>query len=262
MPRSKAGFVDAERLQKQLPVYLTTNPKRKHQKMNTYETLNAKLSGRNASGRKIGNNTYAERRGDAIAIRLHSTDILTFNADGTIVANSGGWKTVTTKARLNEYLPSGYSISQSGGIWYWQTGDVYTDGDSINGTLKVQAKPDEAKRQAKFRRRVLKYARQCANALPLSEPDNGDCFYCHMTTTKNEVLGDAFKDTSHLESHMDEGYVVPSLVFHALKEKGWTTDKIPFVAAFGHADFMIDVARREVKSAVARYIYRRFGLAG
>lgn len=248
----------------------TPNPK-ENTKMTSYNELNAKLSGRNANGRKIGNNTYAERRGDSIAIRLHSTDILTFNSDGSLEANSGGWKTVTTKSRLNEYLPNGFGIGQTKGIWYWnqyngqfKTLGQFTDGDKISpeGKLQIQAEPDEEKKTLKLRKRILKYAKLCADSVPLSEPGNGDCWYCHMVTTEDETLGDSFKNTDHLESHMDESYVVPSLVFHAMKEKGWTTDKIPFAAAFGHADFMLDIAKREVKTAVARYMYRRYSLAG
>lgn len=233
--------------------------------MKTYETLNEQLSGRNHNGRKIANNTYAERRGEAIAIRLHSTDILTFDKDGSIVANTGGWKTVTTKARLNEYLPNGYRISQDRGIWYWYGSGacaMFNDGDRIvNGKLESQAKPNDEAKQIKFRKRVNKFAKLCADSLPLSEPGAGDCFYCHMITDEGKALGDSFSDTSHLESHMDEGYVVPSLVFHAMKEKGWTTDKIPLAAAFGHADAWLDCAKREVKSAVARYIFKRYGMA-
>jgi transposase len=47
-----------------------------------YNELNAKLTGRNASRRKLENNTYVERREDgSITIRLHETDILTFLPD-------------------------------------------------------------------------------------------------------------------------------------------------------------------------------------
>jgi hypothetical protein len=284
----------------------------------TYVELNEKLQGRNRNGRKIANNTYAERRcasvkwtaedvtdeqackvchlspndpvtdadrevtaADfnstnttkpvAIAIRLHLTDILTFNPDGSVVANSGGWKTVTTKARLNDYLPSGYGISQSKGVWYWtqyngqfETLGMFSDGDRIlpDGKLEMQAKPSDEAKQAKLRKRINAYAKLCADALPLETPNAGDCFYCHMVTDEGKALGDAFNDTSHIELHMDEKYVVPSLVFHAMLERGWTTDKIPFAAAFGQADFMLDVAKREVRNAVNRYIFRRYGMVG
>lgn len=216
-----------------------------------YDELNASLSGRNKLRRKLANNTYAERReGGAIAIRLHQTDILTYSENGTVAVNTGGWKTVTTKARLNEYLPT--RLYQDKGLWYWSGGALFTDGDTLDaeGKVHTQAKNGQEKSSLALRKRILKYAALCAAAVPLAMPGPGDCFCCGMTT----------EGTSHLDSHLDEGYVVPSLVWRAMLEKGWTTDKIPFAAAFGQTDFMLDVAQREVKRAVAKFMYKRYGL--
>ena len=69
------------------------------------------------SRKKIANNTYElitatyER-----VIRLHNTDILTFTGD-KVVLNSGGYRTVTTKRRLNRYLPDNIKVYQKNGIW-------------------------------------------------------------------------------------------------------------------------------------------------
>jgi hypothetical protein len=76
--------------------------------------------------KKLANNTYAERRGfrvyDAqpdngeseerprIAIRLHGTDILTFWPDGSFRVNNGGWSTMTTHQRINDYIPDGWVV--------------------------------------------------------------------------------------------------------------------------------------------------------
>lgn len=242
--------------------------------MQTYDTLNAQLTGRNATRRKLGNNTYAHRVNGAIAIQLHSTDILTYYPDGRIVANSGGWKTVTTKARLNEFLPHGYQISQERGVWYWycrganwsNKGEVFTDGDEImpNKEPRFQAKPADEKRQLKFRREVLAFARLCASKLPLPLPGAGDCFYCQMTVSeekKGQSLGDAFKDFSHIQLHMDEGYVVPSMVLSAFKEKG--CGDLIIATAFGKG--MSDAqgfAGDYVKRAVAKFIFKRAGMVG
>jgi hypothetical protein len=68
--------------------------------------------------KKIANNTY-----DVIysenkhAIRLHDTDIITFD-NGKIILNSGGWKTHTTKSRINQYLPRGVYVSQKDFEWF------------------------------------------------------------------------------------------------------------------------------------------------
>lgn len=94
-----------------------------------YQTANAMLTGRCKERRKIGNNTYLIRRGKEIAIRLHQTDIITLTDENEIIVNTGGWHTVTTKARLNEYLPIG--IYQKSGEWFWHHGDKFRDGDKI-----------------------------------------------------------------------------------------------------------------------------------
>lgn len=61
---------------------------------------------RNANRRKVGNNTYAEiLNDDTVAIKLHNTYVVKIHADGTYTLNSGGWQTVTTKDRINQYSP-------------------------------------------------------------------------------------------------------------------------------------------------------------
>lgn len=73
----------------------------------SYTDLDQRLTGRCRERRKVANNTYAERRGDDIALRLHQTDVVTFHPDGSITLNTGGWYTVTTKDRMNNALPKG-----------------------------------------------------------------------------------------------------------------------------------------------------------
>lgn len=67
----------------------------------------------------IGRNTTARERNpkggswdvkrdnprNAIAVRLHNTDILTYFADGRIGVYFGGWNTITTRDRMNAWLP-------------------------------------------------------------------------------------------------------------------------------------------------------------
>lgn len=244
--------------------------------MTTYKDLNSKLTGRNAQKKKLENNTYAIRQPDnSISIRLHDTDILTFNPDGSAVVNSGGWKTVTTKARLNEFLPYGLGISQERGIWYWSKFNsadythknlgIFSDGDTIGarGSLKLKAKNSdkETKKQSDFRKKVNNYAAVCAAALPIEQPSGGDCWHCGMVTEEGKPLGDAVKDTSHLTSHMEENYVVPSLVYHAMQEKG--CGQAYFWYAFDTTKPLEanSFVRATVKRAVAKYILKRFGMA-
>lgn len=56
--------------------------------------------------KKVGNNTYLVRISpETIGVRLHDTIVVRIHSDGTYTLNSGGWRTVTTKARINEFCP-------------------------------------------------------------------------------------------------------------------------------------------------------------
>ena len=108
-----------------------------------YQIADEKLQGRNKNSRKIGNNTYLERRPDgSIVIRLHNTDILTFNPNGDTTLEAGGWHTVTTKARINEFMSTGWGLYQKNFDWYLQnyiTGQEidYRDGITITSEGRI-----------------------------------------------------------------------------------------------------------------------------
>lgn len=55
-------------------------------------------------------------------IRYHRTDIIV-KKDGRTVLHSGGWRTLTTKERLNEYLPREYGVFSYKGEWWVQYED-------------------------------------------------------------------------------------------------------------------------------------------
>jgi hypothetical protein len=78
---------------------------------------------------RIGHNTwivaYPAKDGGpgairALAVRYHSTDIITFHpggADGTVLTN-GGWATRTTRDRLDAFLTiHGMGLTSRGGEW-------------------------------------------------------------------------------------------------------------------------------------------------
>jgi hypothetical protein len=84
---------------------------------------------------KLGNNTYLERVTErvyedgkmpqertVIAVRLHNTQIVRFYEDGTKSLHTGGWQTVTTKDRLNEFC--GNKIFQQKRCWYYGSIEV------------------------------------------------------------------------------------------------------------------------------------------
>lgn len=79
---------------------------------------------RNGRSRPIGNNTrvlwsgYEDDEGSPrpIAIRYHSTNIITFFADGSITLANNGWDTVTTLQRLRQHSPA--RIEKRTGEWF------------------------------------------------------------------------------------------------------------------------------------------------
>ena len=84
----------------------------------TYQEADALLQGRCRERRKLENNTYLERKTyprDATAVRLHRTDVLTFYQDGRIEIDTGGWNTVTTRDRMNRYLPNPWRVGSERG---------------------------------------------------------------------------------------------------------------------------------------------------
>jgi len=249
--------------------------------MNTYQEKDQLLQGRCYQSRKVGNNTYLQRIGEnAIALRLHNTDVVTYYADGSIVLDSGGWKTPTTKDRINMGLPGGWQVYQDKGIWYLVKGRywdpippeeqrkwVFRDGITIRDG-RVLRDGGSGKEELKLRGTVKNYATVFIQEMKLGNipaPSNGDCWYCSLRTGDGKTLGDAFEDNDHIKSHLEEGYFVPSLLWNALEtmgasiacksmvaakwgliEKGWPEDK-----------WLWDQAKR----LLTRYLYRKLGLA-
>lgn len=70
--------------------------------------------------RTIAHNTVVIRVSESqIGVILHHTRILTFDLVGNVTLNSGGYHTVTTKQRLNQFLrPHGWSVEQKKYEWY------------------------------------------------------------------------------------------------------------------------------------------------
>src|SRR6266550_4620766 len=107
--------------------------------MSTYFGLDTKLQGRCRESRKLANNTYARRRSGQIAIELHATDILTFHSDGRIDVNTGGWDTVTTRSRMNDYLPGPWRVGgHRGNTLLYTMQPAWTPVAVINRRLTIQ----------------------------------------------------------------------------------------------------------------------------
>lgn len=94
-------------------------------KAQSFHSLETKFAGR---GRILANNTRVERISeDCYAVRLHATNIVVYYRNGRIEINSGGWQTVTTKARINDALRDvGAWITQRNHEWTLHNADGST----------------------------------------------------------------------------------------------------------------------------------------
>lgn len=217
-------------------------------------------TGRLLEQKKVGNNTWARLvdpdAGDrsAVAIRLHSTDVVTISPDGVVTLDSGGWRTVTTKDRMNSFGPRARVFSKRG-VWMLSlhnvapTGSEFADGlladtvavpfhDGIRYNADtgwiiqdleaVEAEEEREARRKELRRRVKEFVRLAEdperNGGLIDQVLNGgewggDCWYCLMRTEEGKTLGDASGDHSHLEQHLEDEYLVPSLFRNAFQER-------------------------------------------
>lgn len=170
--------------------------------------------------------TWAERMGDdVIAIGLNETYIMFFRPDNTVELRTDGWKTVTTKDRMNDYLPQGWHVYQEKREWYvrnWRTDEVWPFAEGItidyaNETVHGEADPELEDERRLRDKRIKKYAKGFAEALAKSElrwGGAGDCWMCVG------MFGDeAQVATDHLESHFEEKYYVGALLKNAVAFK-------------------------------------------
>lgn len=174
--------------------------------------------GRNGR-RKIANNTYLYPVNDGIAVRLHATNVVVIHPDNTYTLNSGGWQTVTTKARLNEYSPA--RVCQRNGIWYVD-GFPFVDGMKVDANGRPINAVDNSANVERHKRLLDNMVRKYINGYAedafqngVQHPDAGDCWACRFHADDNdEPMG-----VDHLLSHMEEKYYVPSLLWKAIHSR-------------------------------------------
>jgi hypothetical protein len=87
--------------------------------------------------------TSIRREGNDMCVRYHNTDVVRFDDPRLkIVLNTGGWKTATTKTRMNQasnQFGLGYQVSQKKGDWFvdYKGKTIPFNDDSL--TLEVQS---------------------------------------------------------------------------------------------------------------------------
>ena len=80
---------------------------------------------------KLAGNTYLEKIDESTyAVKFHATNVVLIHGDGTFTLDNGGYRTNTTKNRINEYSPA--NVFQQNFEWH-----LYVRSDSI-GTSKFE----------------------------------------------------------------------------------------------------------------------------
>lgn len=196
-----------------------------------YTEARETLSGRKS--RKVDNNTYLQDNGGSVGLRLHDTQVVMFYPNYAQLY-TGGWYTPTTKDRINNYAPC--QIVQHNNIWYisedWEIKDkpLFYEGIKVDYTGKIVGKIMASKavedKNAKIKAKIKKYIDLAMVKLSkgIELPNGGDCWYCSFKVSEGKDTGKSWGDVAssdHLLQHFKDGYIVPSLLWNAVKEAGY-----------------------------------------
>lgn len=173
-------------------------------------------------------------------IRYHHTNVVEKRKD-MVRLNSGGWRTPTTKSRMNEHSEGFYCVysgkrgwevsigkrtwDSERGEWIGETQIVsFYDGMGINirtgrlaGGKAAERKANASvHREAALKAKIIKFANRLKTE-PVPNVSAGDCFYCQMREagTGKDVLP---HDCVLL--HVKENYLHGSLVVRAIQASG------------------------------------------
>ncbi len=243
--------------------------------MSVYQNLCDILEGgRNPKHRNIPSirSTSVRRLDDkTVALRYHDTNVVTADSGGRVILNSGGWHTMTTKERMSEYGPC--FVRQERGVWYamFQGKEyVFEDGMVLNEKTGNVTGAGSQSDVLKLRKDVKGYVKKYIAALQagtLGKPGLADCFMCQFSKADGSS---AMGDGEHIESHIEESYLVPSLGVCVLKEQGPNGEGLGSLSK--HAAYALQESLRtgepmkaapcesQVRRAFMKYISTRLGM--
>lgn len=213
-------------------------------------------TGRNGR-RKLQNHTYMERIDEhTVGVKLHDTYVVKLHDDGSTSLDSGGWHTMTTKDRINAYLPSHVQVGSDRGRWYVYVAPLDSvvrhekqqwnaEAGAMRGTgvFSEYTPWDARERSHRFfdgiriaaDGTIVNPRRAEMEAQEAREKD----IQKRMTSYIRKYIaalkvgipmpgpGDCWGCTteamgdSHLLDHFDEDYFVPSLLVNAYRERGY-----------------------------------------
>lgn len=183
------------------------------------------------SSKKIARNTIKAQYPDgAVIIRYWDTNVVTINPDKSIVLNSGGFMTKTTKSRIEENTK--IRIVQKNNIWYivrnihhypdrneFDSLPMFYDGIHIsdNGTLLSEKRVLPENTIKRFKKDVKKLCSLITeDNIPL--PSAGDCYICRFDLSSKKATSD------HLIHHVKEQYLHGSLIWLCLELSGYNPE--------------------------------------
>lgn len=240
------------------------------------------MKGRDKVRRPISNNTYVRRKeNNNIAIKLHQTDIIVITPRDSIILNTGGWMTVTTKERMNTFTRRGISVWQENKIWYLvvdQEQYNFADGITITRNGKVSGESSEnPKEKRKFDKAVREYSRKFVDKFldgEIDKPGGGDCFFCLFRDENGKTMGD--RDPSHIKEHIKEKYYTSALLRNAIDAPNalmspiaktvvyqiWWPDKIDWGTNEKRppSDWEKSITRDQLYKTLVRYIRHQVGI--
>lgn len=236
----------------------------------TFQTAAQQLTGRNQERRKLGNNTYLERRNENIVVRLHDTAVVIFQPNGDIKLETGGWKTVTTKERINSYLPRPWQVWSERGVWLLSDGNgtkvTFEDGITIKADGTIDGAGEPIKDLNKLKRQIKVYVEAYIAAFDagtIPQPGPGDCWGCLMVTAEGKA---PMGGKDHILSHFEKKYYVPSLLLRAIERypvsqfaRAYISDKW---AGTNNGAVFAPVGRDQVAKSLRRYINQELGMQG
>lgn len=238
----------------------------------SYADADEILTGRCKQRRKIGNNTWLERVLEtAIAVRLHQTDIVVYYSDGSILLDTGGWMTVTTKARINEFSPFG--VSSTRGEWsvsrhnpaytndytdwpppepYWIDSVPFRDRMMwLNGSWTGIPTPDQLDIDRAARKKLHADIKKFVDGITPEriidawQNTSGDCFLCRADMADD-----------HLASHIEEDYFHASLMHLAVKSRNYGNPE--FIMQMIYADAQRgEVSKHFCKDTLTKFLRKQ-----
>lgn len=237
-----------------------------------------------ATGAKfIARNTSRRIESGAEVIRLHATDIVRIRKGDKVrlALNSGGYRTMVTKDRINAAInPHGFTVFSGrdgwrvgrGSGWHCDGPSVpFYDGMTLPAALdKPTVKGEKAARaERKLKAEIKAFADKLDSEVPL--PDAGDCFLCAFERAK--IVPDTSRESfhgraqtlpapnegaDHLREHIREGYMHGSLILNALLFHGYTEEGARMFFSGAYRGDRRDIAR--LKQCLRRYLGKRLGL--